>query len=86
MGITYQPICTTNNQGNSKSGKKRETVTNEPVLTDTQILHEETVLDHNSPLDVSSDERLNHQDLESELREFLETGPMLRVCDSPTGS
>lgn len=40
--------------------------------------------EHNSP-DASTDERLRHQDLETDLREFLETGPILRVCDSPTG-
>lgn len=41
---------------------------------------DDAVLEHNSP-DASS----RHQDLETDLREFLETGPILRVCDSPTG-
>lgn len=32
------------------------------------------------------DQRLHTTDIESELREFLETGPNLRVCESPSGT
>lgn len=59
----------------SNKGQKKQCESN---------VHEDAVLDHNSH-DASTDDRLRHQDLETDLREFLETGPILRVCDSPTG-
>lgn len=37
-----------------------------------------------SPAQLTNDDQLQTTDLESELREFLETGPMLRVCESPS--
>lgn len=77
MGITYHPTS------NNKSQKKINEF--ERTGNESNVLHDETVLDHSSPPDVSSDDRLRHQDLETDLREFLETGPILRVCDSPTG-
>lgn len=77
MGITYHPTS------NSKGQKKQ--LEFERTGCDSNVVSEEPSMEHNSPPDVSSEDRLRHQDLETDLREFLETGPILRVCDSPTG-
>ncbi|XP_054707392.1 bromodomain-containing protein 7-like [Uloborus diversus] len=86
MGITYRSPNTTNLKNIKKSEANVRSNDADRLAGDVSVLRDETILDHHSPPDVSSDDRMNHQDLDTELREFLETGPILRVCDSPTGS
>ncbi|GIY02128.1 hypothetical protein CDAR_229952 [Caerostris darwini] len=73
MGITYHPI----NSPVTKNTQNTVSLETEIEQMDTR---DESILEQHSPADV----RIRSQDMETELHEFLTTGPGLRMCSSPS--
>ncbi|CAL1261085.1 unnamed protein product [Larinioides sclopetarius] len=85
MGITYQPTSVVTSSAILKNPKKAVAVDIEPEPMDTSVSRDDSILEHQSPPDISADSRIHHhQEMDTELREFLATGPALRVCSSPS--
>ncbi|GFR21006.1 bromodomain-containing protein 7 [Trichonephila clavata] len=84
MGITYQPTSVVTSIPLSKKAKKTVILEGDAEQMDTSLPRDNSVLDHHSSPDLSSDVRIHQQDMETDLQEFLATGSVLKVCSSPT--
>ncbi|KAF8764828.1 bromodomain-containing protein 7-like isoform X3 [Argiope bruennichi] len=82
MGITYQPTSVVTSSTILKNPKKAVPVDIDSEPMDTSLSRDDSI---QSPSDISSDSRIHHhQEMDTELREFLATGQGLRVCSSPS--
>ncbi|GFS49465.1 bromodomain-containing protein 7 [Nephila pilipes] len=86
MGITYQPTSVVTSVPLSKGAKKTIIMEGDTEQMDTSLPRDNSVLDHQSSPDLSTDVRIHHhQDMETDLQEFLSSqGSVLRVCSSPS--